>query len=60
MNQEDFNRHVDYIHWNPVKHGWVNQVFDWRYSSFHDYVALGIYANHWGGLENNSGLSFGE
>ncbi len=28
QNENDFNRHVDYIHWNPVKHGWVNQVKD--------------------------------
>jgi putative transposase len=46
-DQEDFNHHVDYIHWNPVKHGWVKQVSDWRHSSFHDYVARGIYAKNW-------------
>jgi putative transposase len=34
----DFECHADYIHWNPVKHGWVKQVKDWPYSSFHDYV----------------------
>lgn len=49
MNQDDFNRHVDYIHWNPVKHGWVTQVADWRYSSFHRYVEMGIYPTQWGG-----------
>jgi len=42
-SQEDFNRHVDYIHWNPVKHGRVKQVADWPYSSFHHYVRLGVY-----------------
>ena len=47
-DQEDFNRHVDYIHWNPVKHGWVKQVADWPHSSFHNYVARGIYAENWG------------
>ena len=46
-DQEDFNRHVDYIHWNPVKHGWVKQVADWPHSSFHDYVARGIYSENW-------------
>jgi putative transposase len=33
--QEDFDRHVDYIHWNPVKHGHVPRVADWPYSTFH-------------------------
>ncbi len=33
-DQEDCNKHVDYIHWNPVKHGWVTRVADWRHSSF--------------------------
>ena len=35
----DFSRHIDYIHYNPVKHGQVKQVKDWRYSSFHRFVA---------------------
>lgn len=47
----DFNRHVDYIHWNPVKHGHVKQVGDWPYSTFHRYVAVGIYPVDWGGGE---------
>jgi putative transposase len=46
-NQEDFNRHVDYIHWNPVKHGYVKLVVDWPHSSYHDYVARGIYSENW-------------
>jgi len=37
-DQEDFNRHVDYIHFNPVKHGLVKQVKDWPWSSFNRYV----------------------
>lgn len=48
-DEEDFNRHVDYIHWNPVKHGWVPCVADWPHSSFHDYVERGIYPADWGG-----------
>lgn len=48
-NEQDFSRHVDYIHWNPVKHGWAKQVKDWPYSSFHRYVAQGIYPENWGG-----------
>lgn len=32
--QGDFNRHVDYIHWNPVKHGKARQAADWPYPVF--------------------------
>ncbi len=48
-DQEDFNRHADYIHWNPVKHGWALRVADWPHSSFHEYVRRGIYPVDWGG-----------
>jgi len=34
---------VDYIHYNPVKHGQVMKVADWPYSSFHRYVDRGVY-----------------
>ncbi len=43
----DLQRHVDYIHYNPVKHGHVTRVVDWPYSSFHRYVADGICRNDW-------------
>jgi len=46
-DEQDFERHVDYIHWNPVKHGWVKRVADWRHSSFHAYVRRGIYRADW-------------
>ena len=48
-NEQDLRRHIDYIHWNPVKHGWVRCVADWPYSSFHKYVERGIYPRNWGG-----------
>ncbi|MEC4748016.1 hypothetical protein [Methylomicrobium sp. Wu6] len=48
-NDEDFNRHIDYIHINPVKHGLVKHVADWPYSTFHRYVAKGIYPPNWCG-----------
>ena len=50
-DQTDFNRHMDYIHWNPVKHGWVNKVRDWPHSSFHRYVEQGVYPESWGNNE---------
>ncbi len=45
----DREGHVDYIHWNPVKHGYVRQVRDWPYSSFHRFVARGYYPLDWAG-----------
>jgi putative transposase len=48
----DFERHVDYIHWNPVKHDYVDHCADWSYSTFHRYVAQGIYPLDWAVSEN--------
>ncbi len=48
-DQEDLNRHIDYIHWNPVKHGYVKQVAEWPHSSFHQYIKHGVYSDDWGG-----------
>ena len=38
---------MEYIHWNPVKHGYVVKVKDWPYSSFHRYVKQGLYPLEW-------------
>jgi putative transposase len=48
-DERDYSRHVDYIHFNPVKHRLVTQVKDWRYSSFLRMVRLGAYPVDWGG-----------
>ena len=48
-DETDFNRHIDYIHFNPVKHGHVDAVKDWPYSSFHRYVKRGILPMDWAG-----------
>jgi putative transposase len=50
-DDEDFRRHVDYIHWNPVKHGLVSRVKDWPHSTFHRYVRQGVYSEDWGSVE---------
>ncbi len=46
-DERDFANHADYIHWNPVKHGWARRPGDWPWSSFHAYVCRGIYAVNW-------------
>jgi putative transposase len=47
-NQKDLNRHIEYIHYNPVKHGLTKAPGDWAYSSFQRYVDEGIYDLKWG------------
>ena len=43
----DFERHVDYIHYNPVKHGYVERAVDWQYSTIHDYIKRGVLLEDW-------------
>jgi putative transposase len=45
----DYQRHIDYIHYNPVKHGHAKRVVDWPYSTFHRYVEQGVYSPDWAG-----------
>jgi putative transposase len=59
-DESDFERHVDYIHINPVKHGLVARVRDWPFSSFHRMVRLGVYPEGWAGGVANEGAEFGE
>jgi putative transposase len=40
-DEADFETHVDYCHWNPVKHGLVGQAIDWPYSTIHRAVKMG-------------------
>jgi putative transposase len=56
-DEGDFDNHFDYIHYNPVKHGYVQSPKDWRWSSFHRWVRLGVYDVNWGCGETES---FGE
>ena len=44
----DFAKHVEYIHFNPVKHGLVNSPRDWPHSTFHRFVRQGIFPDDWG------------
>jgi REP-associated tyrosine transposase len=60
-DEGDFARHVDYIHFNPVKHGYTNDVQDWPYSSFRRMVRLGSYPADWAGsVMNDETADFGE
>lgn len=60
-DDDDLARHINYIHFNPVKHGLVTEVEDWRWSSFHRFMREGYYGPEWRksitGVEDNE---FGE
>lgn len=53
-DDEDMKRHVEYIHYNPVKHGLAKSPVDWEHSSFHRYVKDGFYGKEWGSGEELS------
>lgn len=48
VDEADWRRHCDYIHYNPVKHGYVTRPVDWPWSSFHRLVQRGWYTTDWG------------
>ena len=56
----DLQHHVDYIHYNPVKHGYVSRAQDWPHSSFHRYVRDGLLLPDWGYAEQTQESGFGE
>jgi putative transposase len=59
-DDRDLERHVDYIHYNPVKHGLVSRVVDWPHSSFHRYVEKSLLPVDWGGDAMQLSGEFGE
>ena len=59
-DDRDLAAHVDYIHFNPVKHGLVARVRDWPHSSFHRFVKAGQLTDDWGGAGVAAAGKFGE
>lgn len=51
-DENDLYKHLDYIHFNPVKHGYVSAVKNWKYSSFREFVKRGNYEINWGNLND--------
>jgi putative transposase len=56
----DFERHCDYIHFNPVKHGHGRAAVEWPHSSFRRFVKLGIYPANWANELASDGSDFGK
>ena len=54
-DERDYAAHLDYIHFNPVKHGYVASPADWKFSSFHRSVRQGLYPAAWAGPDGGSG-----
>ena len=56
----DLENHVAYIHFNPVKHGYVSKASDWAHSSIHLYIKNGLCDVDWGYLDEGVGINMGE
>lgn len=52
QDEPDLYKHLDYIHYNPVKHGYANNVKNWKYSSFLKFVDKEYYSLDWGCFED--------
>ncbi len=59
-DDQDLHRHLDYIHYNPVRHGYAAIARQWRWSSFHAWVARGHYTPCWGTREPDGPEEAGE
>jgi len=55
-DETDLARHVDYIHYNPVKHGLVSRPVDWPHSTLHSYIERGMLTPDWG-VSVNDGIN---
>jgi len=59
-DEEDLTRHLEYIHYNPVKHGLANAPAEWKWSSFHEYVKNGYYLMNWNPYTREDAHDYGE
>ena len=59
-DNEDYESHVNYIHYNPVKHGYVNNPSDWKYSSIHQFINKKIIEPNWASISAFNESLFGE
>ena len=50
-DENDWKNHMNYIHYNPVKHGFVPSPGDWQHSTFRYWVDRGLYEKDWGSVE---------
>ena len=56
-NEKDLEKHIDYIHYNPIKHGFVTKAIDYPYSSFEKFVSQGYYDKDWCNFEDKNKIT---
>jgi putative transposase len=60
-DEQDYENHVNYIHYNPVKHQLVEHATEWPYSTIHDYIAKGLLSSNWGShIDDTRNINLGE
>ena len=59
-DERDFERHADYIHYNPVKHGLCRHPSEWPYSTVHRFIRKGIYPTDWAVSTHDEDLASSE
>jgi len=61
-DERDLQRHVDYVHYNPLKHGLVERLEDWPWSTYHRYLRDGFYygPSPFNDIAESEGPDFGE
>jgi len=59
-DEDDLAMHVDYIHLNPVKHGWVQRPVEWPHSTLHGYIERGMLMPDWGASAEDGVIGYGE
>lgn len=59
-SDSDYENHVDYIHFNPVKHGYVERAIEWPFSTIHNFIKRGLLSDNWGYDGDDSGIDYGE
>ena len=63
QSERDFKNHMDYIHYNPVKHGFVQSPIKWPYSTIHRLTKEGVYSENWAcepDIKSNNTQTYGE
>ena len=59
-DEKDYEHHLNYIHYNPVKHGYVNKTSAWPYSSIHRYIRTGLFPENWACGHDFNKQTYGE
>ncbi|MDT8363779.1 MAG: transposase [Nitrosomonas sp.] len=60
QDENDFRHHIDYIHYNPVKHGYVTRSTDWPHSRIHRFIKTGTLPADWGAASPENDKRFGK